>query len=176
MGIKLGHFYLGSLLACLLIWTQPAAATSATYIGLTLGPAKTSANDEFDLNSGDYLFVGIQTEHYLTFEFGITHFNGEIHSQAKKTAVFNHFSLSALGHLPISDSSLFARIGVNGYQYFDNNDQIQNVTLPTVGAGFDYGILPRLTIRMEWQRYIGFEINQTRSDIQNVRLGMLYYF
>lgn len=171
------RFRYGLLVLIALSWSAPTAAALLPYAGLTVGQAKSSDNHPFDATNGAYLFMGIQTEYYVTYEIGIVYLKTNQPIPAKNQ--HDHlelFSLSALGHLPISDSSLFARLGVGGYQYFDDNDVLQDVILPTYGAGIDLGIIPRLTIRLEWQRYLDMEMNHANFDIETIRIGAFYYF
>ena len=165
------------LILIVLYWISPVSAETLPYAGMTLGPAVTSQNDQFDASDGAYLFMGIQTEYYATYEIGITRLKTDTPTQAnnQKNTLFL-VDLSGLAHLPISDSSLFARIGISAYEYYDDNDELQKVVLPTYGAGIDIGIIPRMTIRLEWQRYIDLEMNRAEFDIENIRLGAFYYF
>ena len=147
------------------------------FAGLTAGSAVSSSDDPFDATDSAYLFIGIQTEYYVTYELGATRIDtNKPKPIVNQRRTLSMLGVSALGHLPIGDSSLFVRLGVSGYQYFDPQDVLQDVFVPTYGAGLDLGIIPRLTLRLEWQRYVDMELNHVKFDIEAIRIGLFYYF
>lgn len=171
------HGRYGILILIALCWLSPVSAETLPYAGMTLGPAKTSQNDQFDASDTAYLFLGIQTEYYATYEIGVTRLKRDTLTQTNnQKTTLTLVDLSGLAHLPISDSSLFVRVGISAYEYYDDKDELQRVVIPTYGAGFDLGVIPRLSIRLEWQRYLDLEMNQVQFDIETIRLGAFYYF
>ncbi len=165
------------LILIALSWASPIGAEVLVYGGMTVGSAESSINDQFNASDGMYAFIGIQTEYYVTYEAGAARLHTDQPTSANdyKTALVL-LTASVLGHLPISDSSLFARIGAGVYQYYDNSGVLQDIYLPTYGAGIDLGIIPRMTIRLEWLRYTDLEMNHINFDIETISLGAFYYF
>ncbi len=171
------NFRYGVLVLIALFWVTPAVAKVLVYSGMTAGSAKSSSNTQFDATDSMYLFVGIQTDYYVTYEVGATRLHTKQATSANNQKnTLGLLTVSALGHLPISDSSLFARIGFSAYEYGDNNDKLQRVLLPIYGAGIDLGIIPRLTIRLEWQHYVDLKMNDVNFDVKTIQLGAFYYF
>ena len=164
--------FFGALLLC----SRSVYAGALVYAGMGMGPAQSTADKQFDLEYGVNLFVGVQTEYYITYELGVVRFVTKNSPGENEDKVLTQVTGSVLGHLPIGDSSLFARVGASLYQYRNSSEQLDDVAIPTVGAGLDFGIKPLITLRLEWQRYIGVEYNSTEFDIDNTRLGLIFYF
>lgn len=90
------------LLLIVLHWASPVSAEVLPYAGMTLGPAKTSQNDQFDASDEAYLFMGIQTEYYVTYEIGVVRFKTDTPTQANnQKSSLTLLSLSGLAHLPL---------------------------------------------------------------------------
>ena len=149
-----------------------------TFAGVTTGPASSSIPEIFDVTNSTYIFVGYQADIPATFEVGATIFKMETppDKSSDEENVLQQLTASALGHLPIGDSSIYIRAGASVYQYFDSNDSMQTVIAPVYGAGVDYGIKPRLTIRIEWIRHVNMEFNSDKFEFDATRLGFYMYF
>ena len=152
------------------------SATVLPYAGATVGSSESQPVDQFETDLSGYFFIGIQTDYYVTYELGISYFEFNTFEGAPSSRHASFLTATALGHLPIGDSSIFIRAGISGYEYFDNNDEQQDVFVPTYGFGFDYAIKPRISLRLEWQRYMDLEYNRAKFDIDSVRAGFFVYF
>lgn len=156
---------------------NPASAALLPYAGFALGPAKSSASDQYELSNGLHLFFGIQTGYNVTYEAGYTLIGTQTTTEESEDHFVSLLSLTALGHIPIGDSSIFVRYGFSHwYEGIDHAGSDENGVSPTVGAGVDFGIKPRLTIRLEWQRYMDIGITPKGFDIDHTRIGLMYYF
>lgn len=172
------HKYLLTLLFTLsLCWSWPVIASAPTYIGLAIGDAKSSEKSKYDTASSIQLFLGIQSEHYFTYEAGISLIStSETDNPAADNYEIDMLSLSALGHLPIGNSSLFVRFGLNNWDESLDYISINNGFAASIGTGVDLAITPRLTMRLDWQRYFNMNITPIETDIDTIQIGLLYYF
>ena len=161
----------------LLCWLKPVSA-EIPFVGLSVGPAKSSSTGQFDVNSSLYLFAGLQTEYLLTYEIGISLFKTTTppDKTTSEDYVLQQLTGSALVHLPMGDSSVFIRLGFSAYQYYDEVGLLRDIFAPTYGAGFDFAIKHRQTIRLEWQRYAGLKFNNAEFEFETVRVGFYIYF
>lgn len=162
----------GLLLLC---WAKLASA-ELVYMGVAMGPAQSTAERQFDLTYGASLWIGFQMKYYMTYELAVSKFSTRNVPEENEDEVLTHISGTAMGHLPIGDSSLFARAGLSIYQYQNSAKDYGTATVPTIGTGFDLAIKPKISLRLEWQRYFGIEYRQTKFDIDNTRLGFIIYF
>lgn len=156
---------------------NPAKAELLPYGGFALGPVKSSKSDQYELSNGLHLFFGIQTQYNVTYEASLTLIGTQTTTDNSEENIVSLLSLTALGHIPIGDSSIFVRYGFSHwYEGLDHAGSDKNGISPTVGAGIDFGVKPRLTIRLEWQRYMEIGIIQKDFDIDHTRIGLMYYF
>lgn len=165
-----------SLLLLMLQLPLQVHALDIPYAGFSYGSAKSSLAEQFDPASSLYVFFGIQKDYFLTYEIGLSHFDFTIFEGQHQQRSATMLTGSLLAHLPIGDSSLFGRLGLSGYQYYDSNDDIQNVFVTTYGAGFDLALTRMLSLRMEWQRFVDLEYNQQMATIESWRAGLFFYF
>ena len=170
---KIFRFLLSLLMLQL---SLPAHALDIPYAGFSYGGAKSSIPEQFDPASSLYIFFGIQKDYFLTYEIGLSHFDFRTFEAQDQSRSATMLTGSLLGHLPIGDSSLFGRLGMSGYQYYNSNDDIQNVFVTTYGAGFDLALTRMLSLRMEWQRFVDLEYNQQMASIESWRAGLFFYF
>ena len=156
--------------------SHAALALDVPYVGITYGSAKTDLSEQFDARGELYAFIGFQQEYYITYEFGLNSFDFTTFDGQDRQKTATLLSASLLAHLPLGDSSLFGRVGLTGYQYYDRNDELQNVFPTTYGAGFDLALTRLLSLRIEWQRMLDLEYNEHRANIESWRAGLFFYF
>ena len=164
------------LLLLMLQLPLQANALDIPYAGFSYGSAKSSLPEQFDPASSLYVFFGIQKDYFITYEIGLSHFDFRTFEGQDQQRSATMLTGSVLAHLPIGDSSLFGRLGLSGYQYYDTNDDIQNVFVTTYGAGFDLALTRMVSLRMEWQRFEDLEYNQQMANIESWRAGLFFYF
>lgn len=174
MTLRTGHI----LLILCLSYAPGLCLAGVAFVGAAYGPAETDAEDIFTLDSSTYVFLGFQSEYFVSYEVGVSFFTtapGEDEGQ-HKADLLTQLNASVLGHLPFGDSSVFLRGGVGGYQYRDHTGDAISRLVPVYGAGLDLGLKPRVTLRLEWLRYDYMEFNGRYFHYDTGRVGFYIYF
>ena len=165
-----------TLLIFILYFPMPSCADVLPHGGVSFGPAQSSKSEQVDVPENLYFFLGIQTEYYVTYEIGINHFSFTSSGESPTRDAVNIITGSALAHLPIGGSSVFARISAGTYTYTDDSKNQHDGFVPAYGLGLDIDITKRVSLRLEWQRFLDLEYQTSQFDIDVVRAGFFFYF
>jgi OOP family OmpA-OmpF porin len=104
----------------------------------------------------------------------------------KMTAAF----IDAVGMLPVSDKwSFIGRVGVSYSRVSSNlngepltiivseNDKSESKVREKFGAGIDYNMNPKVTIRAEWERYkMPDPLSDEKFNVDAATVSLLYHF
>ena len=167
----------------------------------TANGAAFSVLDKDKRSPGSKFFVGYGFNPYFAVESGIAWLGkssvnmdfrsginsvGHFHMDYKMTAAF----IDAVGMLPVSDKwSFIGRVGVSYSRVSSNlngepltiivseNDKSESKVREKFGAGIDYNMNPKVTIRAEWERYkMPDPLSDEKFNVDAATLSLLYHF